>query len=41
MEHLEAGERLDEFMDDSPTVSRARAVERLERVTAVLEGDAR
>ena len=26
MEHLEAGDRLDEFLDDYPTVSRGQAV---------------
>ena len=41
MEHPEAGDRLDEFMDDSSTVSWTQAVERLQRVAAVLEGDAR
>ncbi len=40
MEHLKAGDRLDEFLDDYPTVSRAQAVELLERVTAKLVGDA-
>ena len=36
MEHLEAGDRLDEFLDDFPTVSRRQAVELLERATAML-----
>ena len=36
MEHLEAGDRLDEFMDDYPTVSRRQVVALLERATAVL-----
>ena len=31
MEHLEAGDRLDEFLEDFPTVSREQAVEVLER----------
>ena len=33
MEHLEAGDRLDEFLDDYPTVTREQAVELLERAT--------
>ena len=33
MEHLEAGDRLDEFLDDYPTVTRDQAVELLERAT--------
>ena len=33
MEHLEAGDRLDEFLDDYPTVKREQAVALLERVT--------
>ena len=41
MEHLEAGDRLDDFLDDYPTVSRDQAVELLERATAQLVGDAR
>jgi len=36
MEHLEAGDRLDEFLDDFPTVSRRQAVALLERATAML-----
>lgn len=36
MEHLEAGDRLDEFLDDYPTVSRRQAVALLERATAML-----
>ncbi len=36
MEHLEAGDRLEEFLDDYPTVSREQAVELLERATAIL-----
>ena len=35
MEHLEAGDRLEEFLGDYPTVSREQAVELLERATAV------
>lgn len=38
MEHLEAGDRLDDFLDDYPTVSRDQAVELLERATAILVG---
>ena len=41
MEHLEAGDRLEEFLDDYPTVSRVQAVELLERATAILVGDAK
>ena len=36
MEHLEAGDRLDEFLEDYPTVSRDQAVALLERVTTIL-----
>lgn len=35
MEHLEAGDRLDDFLADYPTVTRAQAVGVLERGTAV------
>ncbi len=38
MEHLEAGDRLDEFLDDYPTVTRDQAVELLERATTALVG---
>lgn len=38
MEHLEAGDRLDDFLDDYPTVSRDQAVELLERATTILVG---
>ena len=41
MEHLEVGDRLDDFLDDYPTVSREQAVALLERATAQLVGDAR
>ena len=34
MEHLEAGDRLDEFLDDFPTVTRDQAVSLLEHATA-------
>ena len=36
MEHLEAGDRLDEFLTDFPTVSRSQAVAVLERATRIL-----
>ena len=36
MEHLEAGDRLDEFLEDYPTVSRDQAVALLERATTIL-----
>lgn len=39
MEHLGAGDRLDDFLDDYPSVSRDQAVALLERVTAVLVSD--
>ena len=32
IEYLEAGDRVDDFLDNFPTVSRSRAVEVLERV---------
>ena len=38
MEQLEAGDRLDDFLDDYPTVSRDQAVELLERATTLLIG---
>ena len=40
MEYLEAGDRLDEFLDNYPTVSRDQAIAVLERVTAMLMSDA-
>ena len=36
MEHLEAGDRLDEFLEDYPTVSRNQAIALLERATMLL-----
>jgi len=39
MEHLEAGDRLDEFLEDYPTVSRAQAVAVLEQVKVMLASD--
>jgi len=38
-EHLEAGDRLDEFLDDYPTVTKDQAVELLERAKTALVGD--
>jgi len=39
MEHLEAGDRLDDFLEDYPTVSREQALELLERARTILVGD--
>ena len=39
MEHLEAGDRLDDFLADYPTVSRHQAVALLERATTMLVSD--
>ncbi len=36
IEYLEAGDRLDDFLDNFPTVSRSQAVEVLERAKALL-----
>lgn len=36
MEHLEAGDRLDDFLDDFPTVSRRQATALLERAKMLL-----
>jgi len=41
MEHLEAGDPLDDFLDDYPTVTREQAVELLKRTTAQLVDDPR
>ena len=41
MEHLEAGDRLDDFLEDYPTVTREQAVGVLERAAAQLVADAR
>ncbi len=38
MEHLEAGDQLDDFLDDYPTVSRDQAVELLELAATMLVG---
>ncbi|MDE0179547.1 MAG: DUF433 domain-containing protein [Gammaproteobacteria bacterium] len=39
MDHLEAGDCLDDFLDDYPTVSRGQAIELLERARMILVGD--
>ncbi|MCY4420199.1 MAG: DUF433 domain-containing protein [Gammaproteobacteria bacterium] len=39
MEHLEAGDRLDEFLEDYPSVSRAQAIAVLEQVKVMLASD--
>ena len=39
MEHLEAGDRLDDFLEDYPTVSREQALELLKRARTILVGD--
>ena len=41
MEHLEAGDRLDDFLDDYPTVSRDQAVELLELAATMLRNPPR
>ncbi|MDE0081037.1 MAG: DUF433 domain-containing protein [Gammaproteobacteria bacterium] len=41
MDHLEAGDRLDDFLNDYPTVTREQAVGLLERAEEQLSGDAR
>jgi len=40
IEHLEAGDRLDEFLEDYPSVSRDRALAVLDRAKAMLAGKA-
>ena len=40
IEHLEAGDRLDEFLEDFPTVPRDRAVAVLQWAKAMLAGEA-
>ncbi len=40
MEYLEAGDRLDEFLDHFPSVPRKQAVQVLEHATALLVGHA-
>ena len=39
MEHLEAGDRLDDFLDDFPSVTREQAVSLLERASAMVLTD--
>ncbi len=39
IEHLAAGDRLDDFLMDFPTVSRRQAIELLERANSILEAD--
>jgi uncharacterized protein (DUF433 family) len=41
LDYLEASERLDDFLDDSPTVTREQAVAVLELAKQRLAGDAR
>ena len=41
LEHLEVGDRIDEFLNDFPTVSRDQAVAVLEYAKAKLIGDTR
>ena len=36
IEHLEAGDRLDDFLESYPTVSRSQVIEVLERAKAAL-----
>ena len=38
IEHLQAGDRLDEFLNDYPSVSREQAVEVLEMTKVILAG---
>ncbi len=40
IEHLEAGDRLDEFLEDYPSVSRDQALAVLDRAKAMLAGEA-
>ena len=39
IEHLEAGDRLDDFLDSYPTVSRYQAIGVLKRLKTMLAGD--
>ena len=39
IEHLEAGDRLDEFLEDYPSVSRDQALAVLDRAKAMLAGE--
>ena len=36
IEHLEAGDRLDDFLDNFPTVSRSQAIEVLDRAKTMI-----
>ena len=40
MEHLEAGDRLDDFLEDFPTVSREQALKALDLAKAMLTNGA-
>ena len=40
MEHLEAGDRLDDFLEDFPTVSREQALNALDLAKAMLTSSA-
>ena len=40
MEHLEAGDRLDDFLEDFPTVSREQALEALDLAKVMLTNGA-
>lgn len=39
IEHLEAGDRLDEFLDSYPTVSRSQAIKVLQRAKTMSTGN--
>ena len=39
IEHLEAGDRVDEFLNDYPSVSRGQVVAVLEEAKVILAGD--
>ena len=41
IECLEAGDRLDDFLESYPTVSRTQAIEVLKRAKAILTGNSR
>lgn len=40
IEHLEAGDRLEDFLDDYPTVSRDQAIAVLKKAKAMFAGEA-
>ncbi len=40
IDYLEAGERIDDFLDDFPSVSREQAIAALEQAKAALTADA-